>query len=143
MVKKILADTILGLVLLVVMSVVQLLISNLFDGTGNPDTMVNLLFLASALPAGIVTFIAAHVARKSSQKDALIAASVLTGIHLIFNLLVGFGNETAGIIFGSIGFYVYTLLYFCGPVIYALGRKLPKSLPNRKRPAVIEGEKND
>ncbi len=142
MIKRMLADLILGLVLLVVMSLVQLLISSLFGDDGDPDAMVNLLFLASALPAGLITFGAAHVARLPSRRDAWIAAAILTGIHLLFNLLVGFGNETAGIIFGSIGFYVYTLLYFCGPVIYAFVRKLPESLPAGGHAATGEGQKN-
>ncbi|MFH0993871.1 MAG: hypothetical protein V1761_05945 [bacterium] len=143
MVKRIMADVLLGILLLIVMSLVQLLISTLFNADGETSEMVNLLFFVSAVPAGIITFIAAHLTRQPSQSAAWVAAAVLTGIHLVFNLLVGFGNETAGVIFGSIGFYVYTLLYFCGPMVYVIVRKLPRTLPDFHHTAIAKEGKNE
>lgn len=104
----------------------SLIIENVAPGieTDDPGKLLNILFLFTAIPTGVISFLAAWVARTQSKMEAIKSALNWTVINLLIFVLIGIGNNTLELIFGSYGFYIFILFLFAGPNFYALIRKL-------------------
>jgi len=95
----------------------------------NPESVLIWEFLIMAIPAGLVSFLAARMLRLGSRRDALLHAVVWTamyaGVLRLISSLDAFGNNNAGMLFGTPTIYLLFICYFLGPLLYARARHLP------------------
>jgi|GEM_PF-1638662 len=135
--RKTLIDVFVGVAFIIIVTILQFIASLLFgigdeiyDDPALRGRMVNLLFLATALPAAFLGAVAAHLLKTASVGDAAIRGGVWSGIQAVSFLAMGLLNETTGFIFGAYGFYLFLIAMAAGPVVYALVKRLPvKAVP--------------
>ncbi len=129
--RKVIIDVLIGIAFIVVLMILELFISFLYD-TGidldqHPEErlrLVSLMYVTSALPAGLLTALAAFLLKTRTVADAVRRASIWGGIQLLDIFAVGLLNGTLSFIFGGYGFYVFLLLVAAGPfAAYLLVRR--------------------
>lgn len=121
--RKILNDLLVGIAFIVILMILELFVSFLYD-TGidldqHPDErlrLVNLMYLTSALPAGLLTALAAFLLKTRTVSDAVRRALIFGGIQLLDIFFIGLLNGTLSFIFGGYGFYVFLLMVTAGPI---------------------------
>lgn len=121
--KKIIIEVLFGLVIIIVMMILELLVMLPFTGSDGKD--MNLEFWLTALPAGIVTFLSAHLLRTASKREAVRKGCIWCGMVLLWYLLIGLLNDNLAVILSKSGFYAMLILALIGPFVYAIVHKLP------------------
>jgi len=123
MLNKILKNIIIGVVLLMIITGFQFLISLLFQEDVNPDTergayLISLLLGLSAIPAFILSFFTPLILKMKTRDDIMIGASLWTLVFIISYVITGIINHTFNVIFQTIGLYWLFFAVFFGPVIF-------------------------
>ncbi|HBG33741.1 MAG: hypothetical protein A2084_02375 [Tenericutes bacterium GWC2_39_45] len=123
MLNKILKNIIIGVVLLMIITGFQFLISLLFQEDVNPDTergayLISLLLGLSAIPAFILSFFTPLILKMKTRDDIMIGASLWTLVFVISYVITGINNHTFNVIFQTIGLYWLFFAVFFGPVIF-------------------------
>src|SRR3989339_1279300 len=123
MLNKILKNIIIGVVLLMIITGFQFLISLLFQEYVNPDTergayLISLLLGLSAIPAFILSFFTPLILKMKTRDDIMIGASLWTLVFVISYVITGINNHTFNVIFQTIGLYWLFFAVFFGPVIF-------------------------
>jgi len=121
--NKILKNIIIGVVLLMIITGFQFLISLLFQEDVNPDTergayLISLLLGLSAIPAFILSFFTPLILKMKTRDDIMIGASLWTLVFVISYVITGINNHTFNVIFQTIGLYWLFFAVFFGPVIF-------------------------
>jgi len=121
--NKILKNIIIGVVLLMIITGFQFLISLLFQEDVNPDTergayLISLLLGLSAIPAFILSFFTPLILKMKTRDDIMIGASLWTLVFIISYVITGIINHTFNVIFQTIGLYWLFFAVFFGPVIF-------------------------
>jgi len=123
-----------GLLLIVLVTVAEFLVT---IPLGSPPEeanaewlrMVDLELLLTALPAGLLTFLAAVLLKLPTRRDSLLHAAVWTGLYALSLLLVLRGNGILGIVLVRLPVYVLLAFHFLGPLVQARIRHLPQAQP--------------
>jgi len=123
--KKYTRDILYGILIIVLITVAEFLVTLPF---GTPkdslratlSAYMNLEFLLTAIPAGLVTFLIARQLKTVSKSQALKRAILWTAMVFLNYLWIGVLNLNADLIFTTIGIYVLLLCVFIGPLAFAL-----------------------
>jgi hypothetical protein len=123
MLNKVLKNIIIGVVLLVIITGFQFVISLFFQEDVNPDTergvyLISLLLGLSAIPAFVLSFFAPLVLKMKTRQDIMIGASLWTLVFIVSYVFTGMMNHTFDAIFQSIGLYWLFFAVLFGPVIF-------------------------
>ncbi len=127
--KKILIDTLFGILTVIGVTVFEFLVTLPFTEHGNlsPDEyspVMNREFLLTALPAGIVTFIFTWLLKTKYKVDAKRRACIWTVILTLNYVITGLGNGNFSEIFSTVGIYILLACAFAGPIAYAVIKRL-------------------
>ncbi len=121
--RKTLIDVLIGIAFIVILMILELFVSFLYDTGIDLDAdpaarlrLVNLMYLTSALPAGLLTALAAFLLKTRTMADAMRRAGLWGGIQLLDIFFIGLLNGTLAFIFGGYGFYAFILLMTVGPI---------------------------
>ena len=98
--------------------------TSLTDLFSDRSLMLNILLVLFG--SALLTFIFAWFAKPASMRDSLTKSMIWSGIFVVWYVLIGLMNNTAGEIFISYWFYTVLIFYFAGPLIFAAVKKLPK-----------------
>ncbi|MFY9902196.1 MAG: hypothetical protein WAK52_06270 [Trichococcus sp.] len=126
--KAIIKDVLSGLLIFVLIMVLEFAVTLPFGEPGNESgdlaVYLNREFLLTAIPAAILTYMAAMVTKVptivSAYRKSIIWTVVVLGLYTISAV----GNDNVGPIFGSYGFYLLLLGVFIGPILYAKFKRL-------------------
>ena len=121
--NKVLKNIIIGVVLLVIITGFQFVISLFFQEEVNPNTergayLISLLLGLSAIPAFILSFFAPLIFKMKTRQDIMIGASLWTLVFIVSYVITGIMNHTFDAIFQSIGLYWLFFAVLFGPVIF-------------------------
>ncbi|MDZ5710801.1 hypothetical protein [Jeotgalibacillus haloalkalitolerans] len=124
--KAFIKDILFGIVVFIVVMVMEFLVTLPFgtqDVWALPEEeyrqYLNLEFLLTAIPAGLVTYLFARW-QKPDQKAGWRKAWTWTLIAFVMYFAIGIGNGNLEDIFGVLGIYVMLAFMFAGPLIYVL-----------------------
>jgi len=92
--------------------------------SGELSIYLNREFLLTAIPAAILTYMAAMVTKVPTLVSAYRKGFIWTTVVLGLYTIIAVGNDNVGPIFGSYGFYVLLAGVFIGPVLYTKLKKL-------------------
>jgi uncharacterized membrane protein YozB (DUF420 family) len=128
-VNKILKNIIVGIVLLMIITGFQFVISLFFQEEVDPMTergayLISLLLGLSAIPACILSFFAPWILKMKNRQDIMIAASIWALVFIISYIITGVMNDNFNQIFQSIGLYWLFFAVFFGPVVFMNIKKL-------------------
>lgn len=122
--KKLLLNVSIGILLYFILTIVMLFISMpLGDPEIDPGSYVTKMWLLSAIPTLLVSYLAALLSKTWNLNQAVERGVTWTSVYALFMVLTGVGNGTMGVIWGSWSFYLLLLAYFAGPVLYVKTRK--------------------
>lgn len=126
--KQTIRDLFFGFLLIIAVNFIMFLVTIPFDsGAIDPSNLknqVNIGFLLTAVPAGIVTYFMMRIRKVRSLRQCIIIDIYWAGIVLASYVLIGAGNQTSDLIFTNYGFYVMMACIISGPYIYAKTKKL-------------------
>ncbi len=74
-------------------------------------------FLLTAIPAGVLSYLAAKVLKLKEKPDLILASVIWTVIYLALMLVIAIGNQRTGLIFGNYAFYILVACFFAGPLV--------------------------
>jgi uncharacterized membrane protein YozB (DUF420 family) len=123
--KKYARDILHGILIIVLITVAELLATLPFgapkDGLrATLSAYMNLEFLLTAIPAGLITFLMARHLKTENKRQALKRAILWTAMVFFNYLWIGVLNLNADLIFTTIGIYALLLCVFIGPLGFAL-----------------------
>lgn len=123
--KTKLIDVGLGILVIIVVTIFEFLVTLPFgESLENRAGSINLELLLTAIPALLVNFTIAWLARVGDKSSAMRKSIIWTACLVIYYALIGLGNNNFTLIFGSIGVYVLLICSFAGPLLYAQIKKL-------------------
>lgn len=121
--KAIIKDLLSGLLIFILIMLLEFAVTLPFGEPGGEsgDLAVYLKreFLLTAIPASILTYLAARVMKVTTIANAYRKSIIWTAVVLGLYTIIAVGNDNAGPIFGSYSFYLLLLGVFLGPVLYA------------------------
>ena len=121
--KAIIKDVLTGLLIFVLIMVLEFAVTLPFGDPGSESgelaAYLNREFLLTAIPAAILTYLAAMVTKVPTIVSAYRKSTIWTAVVLIFYTIIAVGNDNVGPIFGSYSFYLLLLGIFLGPILYA------------------------
>ncbi len=89
---------------------------------------VNMVFLLTALPAALMTFLLTGLL-KTKSKEAALQRSVIWSIMVaLLYVIISLGNNHFLMFFGNRGIYALLFCVFNGPIVYAIIKRLEGSL---------------
>jgi len=132
--NKILKYIVVGVLMLMIITGIQFVISLFFQEEVDPMTergayLISLLLGLSAIPAFILSFFAPWILKMKNRQDIMIAASMWALVFIISYIITGVMNDNFNQIFQSVGLYWLFFAVFFGPVIFMNIKKLDG--PNR------------
>jgi hypothetical protein len=122
--KKILIDVSFGLLVVLLVTIFEFLVTLPFGEFGQPDSgsyssMINRELLLTALPGALATFFLTWLFKTKSVSDAIRRAIAGTVILALWYVIIGVGNRNLREIFAGFGVYTLLVCVFAGPIIYA------------------------
>ncbi|CZQ88853.1 hypothetical protein [Trichococcus collinsii] len=126
--KAIIKDVLSGLLIFVLIMVLEFAVTLPFGEPGGESgglaVYLNREFLLTAIPAAILTYMAAMVTKVPTIVSAYRKSIIWTTVVLGFYSIIAVGNDNVGPIFGSYGFYLLLLGVFLGPILYSKFKRL-------------------
>ena len=126
--KAIIKDVLSGLLIFVLIMVLEFAVTLPFGDPGNESgdltAYLNREFLLTAIPAAILTYMAAMVTKVPTIVSAYRKSIIWTAVVLGLYTIIALGNDNVGPIFGSYAFYLLLLGVFIGPILYAKFKRL-------------------
>lgn len=126
--KAIIKDVLSGLLIFVLIMVLEFAVTLPFGEpgveSGELAAYLNREFLLTAIPATILTYLAARVMKVTTLANAYRKSIIWTAVVLGLYTIIAVGNDNVGPIFGSYSFYLLLLGVFLGPILYAKFKRL-------------------
>ncbi|MFB1081690.1 hypothetical protein [Jeotgalibacillus sp. JSM ZJ347] len=124
--KALIKDILFGFVIFIVVMIMEFLMTQPF-GTQDIRALpqdeyrqyVNLAFLLTAIPAGLVTYLFARW-QKPDQKAGWRKAWTWMLVTFVIYVAIGIGNGNLEDILSVLGIYVLLAFMFAGPLVYVL-----------------------
>lgn len=132
--KTTVKDIVMGILIIILTTVAEFIVTLPFGTPGDIDSatltkFINRELLLTALPAGLVTFVFAHLLKTTTQQVALRRSITWTVMILLNFLLIGIGNQNLAQIFGTPGIYALLAFAFAGPLVYSWVTSRKKNAP--------------
>lgn len=126
--KVLIKEILSGLLIFVLIMVLEFAVTLPFGEPGGESGdfvgRLNQEFLLTAIPAAILTYMAAMVMKVPTVVSAYRKSIIWTAVVLGLYTIIAVGNDNVGPIFGSYGFYLLLLGVFIGPILYAKFKSL-------------------
>ncbi len=131
--NKILKYIIVGVLMLIIITGIQFVISLFFQEEVDPMTergayLISLLLGLSAIPAFILSFFMPWILKMKTRQDIMIAASIWELVFIISYIITGVMNDNFNQIFQSVGLYWLFFAVLFGPVIFMNINKLDQPI---------------
>jgi|GEM_PF-1532005 len=128
--KKVIKDSLFGVVIIVVTLIFEFLVTLPFTEVASEidrarwEFLINRELLFTALPAALITYTFAWLLKTKSRKDALRRGIVWTCLLALYYILISIGNGSFDLMFGNIGVYALLVCAFGGVMIYTVVKRL-------------------